>query len=815
MPKLYSNVRLRPTRIGFLVSPSDRNSVRRIMRANACLWGGQYNPIIPVMSSIPKDWKDKYNLLEKGREATEGYIKFFEPDVYVESKTGLLEKAGLGEFRKERIETNFVSLENFFDNEYKGIYEPAFGQSVFDLIEHTYLSERQFQLRDDNPAAYTSKENDVFSEMCIGVYPDDKKTEYFEKQYNDVFQPENITPNTKTWLKLFNNEFVTPFSVSNSHFETQRTWHDDPVIYVFNPSKTTDIIDLWNMRIQPPHIFPVPMNWLSELSENLRGFVDRNYRPLRNNRNGVMHKTTLEVSRSIPEEYAQDKIFPLFKGVKKGSLSFKLWRTSVWSIDYSNHDIVQSERIKITASEKDQFLEITGDNKDTTNFNALSPGFAERYSGSRNRWANVLSFRQSYEEADVATSLPYNTFDRSWPMYGLGEFGNGREGWVFLQNHKERNEYVSFFKQDEAFIEYFKRQGLTLELSEAGRIAKQMIESLGGFWGLYLFDDEISIKFVNKLATSTRIRNYKKTGEVIEEEFVGQSASIDQWTQMIGKRQSKGAHHLADLNQYIEKNVARLGLETNCNYCNAKNWHSLDEVSYDVTCTRCLKSYPFPQGNLKAKNKNWKYRVIGPFSVPDYAQGSYTALLTIRFFKNFIGEDINCTYSTAMDVVKDNLKTEVDFIIWKSDQTGYDTNGEPRLIIGEAKSFGHIAVSEDDIVHLKQTAKLMQESILVISVLKGSFSDEERKILTEFVDWTRNNNSYGPKHWVILLTGTELFDKDLSKAWKKLGEPFNNYTDYHSLRSFESLSNATLSIYLGLPSYYDWYEAKSKKKKRR
>ena len=57
IPEISASVTLRPTRIGFLVRPADLGSVRTIMRVCACLWGGNFNPIIPVFKKPPKDWK--------------------------------------------------------------------------------------------------------------------------------------------------------------------------------------------------------------------------------------------------------------------------------------------------------------------------------------------------------------------------------------------------------------------------------------------------------------------------------------------------------------------------------------------------------------------------------------------------------------------------------------------------------------------------------------------------------------------------------------------------------------------------------------
>lgn len=813
MTDLSINVRLRPTRIGFLVRPSDRKSVREIMRINACLWGGRYNPIIPIFRNTPKEWREERFLHITGQEVAEGYIKFFEPDVYVEAKDGLLEKAGLGSLRKDRFDSPVISLEQFFDSEYRGVHVPTFGQSVCDIIDDTYQSERRFKLREDFPAIYPKASNDVFSELCVGVYPDNKKTDYIQVAYHDVYRPNLESSTPEIWLKIFRNKCVTPFSVTSKYFDAMRYWHNDPVIYIFDPKKTTDLLDLWNLRIEPSRIFPVPMAWFSDLVGSLRAFIENNFRPIKGNNNGVMHRTTVEIARSISEEQSRDQFLPLLEGLPQGSWSFKVWRTSIWQVNYFSKGVMQPERIKLSASEKKKTVSTKGEGYFHTEFDSISPEFADIYSGSKSRWANVLTI-STYNDCNVALSLPYNTFDKNWPFTHLGKFNNSREGWVFCQDYKDSSQTVPLFKNDEAFAHWFKLKGIQVSLSEAGRIAKQMLESLDGFWGLYLFDDINSIQFINKLANSSRVRSNTDNGEVLEEEFSGRAATIDQWQAMIAKRKAQGAHDGVNLSDYIAKNVIRVGLETKCYHCNANNWHDLDEVSYKVKCSRCLKIYNFPQGGLKKNNQNWKYRVIGPFAVPDYAQGAYASLLTIRFFSKFCTRDAAISYSTAIDIDSNEKKCEVDFSIWLSDENGHDVHGDPRLIIGEAKSFAVDAITEKDLSKLKMAAGLMPSSILVVSVLKTEFSDEEVIRLKEFVEWAREPVHYKPRHWVILLTGTELFDEFLKSAWKKKGEPFSNFADYHDTSNFEPFSDATLAIYLGLPPYYRWLEDKEKGKRK-
>ena len=69
--------------------------MREVMRLCCCLWGGSFNPIIPVMKVLHTGWKGKPYQRLTGAALTDGYLRFFEPDVFVETEEGLAEKVGI------------------------------------------------------------------------------------------------------------------------------------------------------------------------------------------------------------------------------------------------------------------------------------------------------------------------------------------------------------------------------------------------------------------------------------------------------------------------------------------------------------------------------------------------------------------------------------------------------------------------------------------------------------------------------------------------------------------------------------------------
>jgi hypothetical protein len=177
MVEINANIRLRPIRIGFLVRPNDFASVQEVMRYCAAVWGGGYNPIIPVFSKLPKSWaSDPFDRV-RGIGVAKGYIRFFEPDVYVEAEKGLLELVGLGAVRDRlTVYPDVLTLSELLKPEkHKDWCVPAFGLNIQDVQAHLYRTDQQFTKRDQHENIIVEAERGSgIAELIFGVFPDAK-----------------------------------------------------------------------------------------------------------------------------------------------------------------------------------------------------------------------------------------------------------------------------------------------------------------------------------------------------------------------------------------------------------------------------------------------------------------------------------------------------------------------------------------------------------------------------------------------------------------------------------------------------------------
>ena len=343
-----------------------------------------------------------------------------------------------------------------------------------------------------------------------------------------------------------------------------------------------------------------------------------------------------------------------------------------------------------------------------------------------------------------------------------------------------------------------------------------MLQHLRGLNGLRLVAYPDTLKLLNAMAVGMRIRNQCKAE--VEEIFDPRTRTEKHWRDHLAKRRNRRSLWSFDLSDFTDRNVLRLGITTRCPSCTVANWHSLSTVDYVVSCERCLEKYSFPQGALDSANGNWRYRVIGPFSTPGFAHGSYGALLALNALRGVGHGSERMTYSPALELrLDDGAPCEVDYAAWVS-HPSEDRVDHPSLVFGEAKSFGEgDLIGPRDLTQLRRVATRFPGAVIVISVMREEFTLGEVRILLPFVRWARRlDANWMPTNPVVLLTGVELFHEfDIESTWKDRGGRYETFANYHSSHSLLRLAEATQAIYLGLPLFVEDQRAEEERRRRR
>ena len=202
-----------------------------------------------------------------------------------------------------------------------------------------------------------------------------------------------------------------------------------------------------------------------------------------------------------------------------------------------------------------------------------------------------------------------------------------REGLVLPQQHKDHREYLHLMTGRQAVVHWLGRHGVTAEPSDPGQIADQVLSALGGFWGIYLIADRETLHLLDKMAKSVR-----KYADGTVEEFPDRTADVREWESLLRRRGYAQFAGELNLDRFVKANILKLGIAIQCPTCMKKNWYGIGNLREQLTCEGCLKSFDFPQGGLNFHHTSWQYRVVGPFSVPNYAGGAYATVLALHVF---------------------------------------------------------------------------------------------------------------------------------------------------------------------------------------
>ena len=84
MAKNIINLKLRPIKLGFVLDPKNKDSLLKVIEINSALWGGMYNPIIPMFKRRPSKWERYLKKQPSPKEIFEGYLNFYDPDYVVQ-----------------------------------------------------------------------------------------------------------------------------------------------------------------------------------------------------------------------------------------------------------------------------------------------------------------------------------------------------------------------------------------------------------------------------------------------------------------------------------------------------------------------------------------------------------------------------------------------------------------------------------------------------------------------------------------------------------------------------------------------------------
>ncbi len=176
------------------------------------MWGGAFNPIIPVAAEVPAPWKSPPFDDPTGAELTRGYLDFFEPDVFVECESGIAAQADLGDATLDYGQPRAVPLNAFFEHEKDKRPVIPFGLNISDVYQDVFDREFKFVRRQNQRVVLFEKgaKCDAFIDAAFGGFPEEGFLSPLAKNYTQAFQADHLAPTPDNWIQVHRERYATP-----------------------------------------------------------------------------------------------------------------------------------------------------------------------------------------------------------------------------------------------------------------------------------------------------------------------------------------------------------------------------------------------------------------------------------------------------------------------------------------------------------------------------------------------------------------------------------------------------------------------------
>lgn len=742
-------VKLRPIKLAFLVNPKDKKSLLKAIEINTFLWGGMYNPIIPTYKRIPSNWEGLPSKNLSAQDVVLGYLDNFDPDYVV--PIGECTEYFLDIGHREKIDNASQILET---SKRYGI--TSYGIDFFEILHYFFEEELKFQRK--YPLDICIPRFGIrfhpFLASVFGKLPESYDKVFWEK-FAKTLEAQKIKCSTSNYAEFFDPQNLFFTRMTTLYLKSERL--PKRCIFFLDATKSLDIIDYWNLRAMGWDVFPVPKQFMQSDKTKLPilDFIQKNYSP--RDLNPAIHSpTTILKSRSVSDDEHR-RFYDLFEEVK---LVSKTSYPRVWDQWERSMDQAQCREVEADTTEHD----ISMDGEEIR-FKTLDPKFIMRGTLPIPRFANEIELKFEQGNALFAEVIPEGGWEltKDLGIFQISEWRISRKGLVYLSWHSKSKVSLPLPQAEMVFTRWLESKGWTVELSSAGRIAKQMILQLGRGSSVWFLAQEGILQLLKKMNSSDQ--------KSVSEKFV--RGEIQKIANQGKHKREGGAERI--IQQLINAKVFQLGMEIQCSICTKRSWYSVKAADYELQCLQCLSQISFPPDSKKVK---WAYRTLGPFSLPNQADGAYTVLLTLRFFSDLLLLGGATTPLMSFTAQKDGMKPlEVDLALFF--QVPGLINSNLELIFAECKTFNDF--KKKDVERMTDLGKMFPDAVLVFATLKECLSDNEKKIIRPMVDNSRKNRKRSiPFNPVLILTGTELFWQSSLSEWQQKMEEKIRFIDYPS-----------------------------------
>jgi hypothetical protein len=311
------------------------------------------------------------------------------------------------------------------------------------------------------------------------------------------------------------------------------------------------------------------------------------------------------------------------------------------------------------------------------------------------------------------------------PFYGqnaLSVWNTARsepESLGIVTSVSDDHQAVRAINVNELITAIFNVVGISAAPSKPGLIASTLIRQMGGLDGCRPFKIAGVRTLIERHAPH---QSFSRGTAMLTIRGQGEDRPLSdyQWLYIEPREVGSALKNDAVLSYLLEKGVFRAGLSFRCPSCQLEFWRSLDDARSRLECEYCGHGF---NAAPQLQDKDWAFRRSGLFGNYDNQEGAIPVLLTLQQLALMHSDDR--IFTTAMTLEPKSAaipKCETDFVLVAERPRDHRIE----IIIGEAKTRNRI--TGDDVAKLKAVADAFPKDrydVYVVFSRLTPFSDEE------------------------------------------------------------------------------------------
>jgi hypothetical protein len=693
-------VSYRPIRLGLCVAQDSIEDFRKAVRLTSTLWGGKFNPIIPIRSNPELDRTLLHTFKVDALFAvsrTPEVLKFIEdidylpwPDIHLELFT--LSMRG--------------PLPALPD-----IYHPL--RMLSEEVEKRLRA--SIAVSRPSPLTRVKAEGDPLADVILatlGDYPDSNLCpinygEYADRflgvQYVSIDSTNELPPDF--WKRL------SPLQVTEHGLLVHKAgggWHR-PGIFIGQPGSFSDLVAFWNLRAAdvevlflpdpaPERVLTAAKNWMTEVRRFLRDKEPK-----------LFDTPALWTNRD--RDWAlYDRMFD--KGCSRHILSDGVWN----GLNIQPPRVYfEQQSVLGTIDEGDQGIAVAFP-LPTKPFFSSPETFFERA---------IATVSVLIDPKPTVGTFRWPYIPRLNEFYGRRvhfDYSRARvepDGLGLIISLHESDLRLSGISPLVLITEVFHLAGIAAKQSAAGKVALRVIQHMGGLDSCRVF----KIKGVRKLLHEFSLSKSFSHGQALARIGPGFEKHRKLFIEPRERRDLQPQDVFLHL---VKRKVIRPGIELECSSCLLTEWHSLNDLAETATCPYCGSQF---DSGPQLRDGAWLYRVSGLFGrTRDHEDALPVALALLQA--------LNCLHTrgmvwvTGMDLRwKDNeqeVEGEIDLVVLTQNY-----NHVPELVVGECKTNMEVNAEQVDRL-VAVAARFLNTGIktfVIFAKAGGEFTERELELI--------------------------------------------------------------------------------------